>query len=138
MPHHSQVLVAVSDPESGRTLQHLLSDFGYDPLLASSLREARAILSKQSVPLVFCEAQLADGSFRELLQSTKPGRIPLVVAARLPDTRQYLEAMSLGAFDFVASPFRRAEVQRILANVLHGSAASTRSGTPQDVAAVSH
>jgi DNA-binding NtrC family response regulator len=126
MSPHPQVLIAVSDPESGRALQTILSDFGLKPVVAPSLSEAQAILSKQSVPLVFCESQLPGGGFRELLQLTAPARIPLVVAARLPETRQYLEAMSLGAFDFLAAPIRRADVEQILTNVLRRLPVSTQ------------
>ncbi len=135
MSPHSQVLVAISDPESGRSLRQLLSDCGLEPLVTTSLQEAQAILSKQSVPLVFCDAQFTDGSFRELLQLTNPAHIPLVVAARLPETRQYLEAMSLGAFDFVAAPFRRADVEHILTNVLRRLAVPARPRKPRKSAA---
>ena len=138
MSPHPQVLVAVSDPESGRALKTILSDFGLKPVVACSLSEAQAILSKGSVPLVFCDAQLPGGTFQELLQLTAPARIPLVVAARLPETRQYLEAMSLGAFDFVAAPFRPADVEHILTNVLRRLPVSTRPRKLRKAAAVAH
>jgi DNA-binding NtrC family response regulator len=41
-----------------------------------------------------------------------------VVASRLDDTAQYFEAMSLGAFDFIAAPYVRREVEWIVNRAL--------------------
>ena len=43
---------------------------------------------------------------------------PVVVTSRLDDTSQYLEAMRLGAFDFMARPFRRSEIEWIVQNAM--------------------
>jgi DNA-binding NtrC family response regulator len=127
MPRPTQVLVASSDPVNGHSLEVLLADCGLEAVVASSLEEVCTHLAGETISLVVCDAQLTDGSFREILQFAESSRIPVVVASRLPDTRQYLEAMRLGAFDFIASPYRRTELQQIVFNALQQSVALDRA-----------
>jgi len=91
-----------------------------EPVFSSTVSEARVLLARQSVLLVFCEADLADGNFRDVLRAaeTAEAKIPVVVASRRDDTAEYLEAMGSGAFDFIACPFRRAEVEWIVSHAL--------------------
>jgi two-component system response regulator PilR (NtrC family) len=127
MTKSAKVLVASSDLENGHSLRKLLVECGIDSAVVSSLEEARVVLAKETISLMICDAQLAGGGFRELLQSAESTKIPVVVASRLPDTREYLEAMRLGAFDFIASPYRRAEMQQIVSNALHQAMAVGRA-----------
>jgi two-component system response regulator PilR (NtrC family) len=127
MSETAKVLVASSDAENGHSLKKLLVECGLDSTVVSSLEEARALLAEETISLVICDAQLTGGSFRELLQLAESTKIPVVVASRLPDTREYLEAMRLGAFDFIASPYRRAEMQQIVSSALRHAVAAGRA-----------
>lgn len=115
-----KVLLACSDPESRKTLSGLLGQCGLKTVVSTSVRGSRRILARGGVAMVFCEARLSDGSFREMLREAGVGerKVPVVVASRLDDTSQYLEAMRLGAFDFIACPYRRSEVEYIVHNAL--------------------
>ena len=126
MAGRSQVLIASSDPEGRQALMSVLAQCGLEPVFSSTVREARAILAREAIRLVFCEACLADGNFRDLLGAAEltRARVPVVVASRLDDTTQYLEAMRSGAFDFIARPYRRAEVEWIISNALRKVAAA--------------
>ena len=128
MPSPLRVSVVSSDPDNGRKLGSILSECGLDPVLAATLEEAQSLLAKRDVSLVFCDAELADGTFRELLRLTESAKIPVVVASRVHETLQYLEAMRLGAFDFIASPYRRSEVEHIVASALHRPNAAAAGG----------
>ena len=124
-----KVLVACSDPESGRKLRECLSECGLDPIPSSTVREACAILTQQPVPLVICSMSLADGTFRDLLRAaevTEP-RVPVVVASQGENTAEYLEAMEMGAFDFIAYPCRRAELEWIISNALRRAAVAAHA-----------
>lgn len=128
MPSRLRVLVVSSDTDNGRNLGSILSECGLDPVLASTLEEAQALLGKRDMLLVFCDAQLTDGTFRELLRLSEAARLPVVVASRVHETLQYLEAMRLGAFDFIAPPYRRSEVEHIVSSALHRSVAAAAGG----------
>lgn len=125
MTQTAKILVASSDLENGYSLKKLLLECGLDSAVVSSLEEARALLAKETISLVICDAQLTGGSFRELLHQSVSTKIPVVVASRLPDTREYLEAMRLGAFDFIASPYRLSEMQQIVSSAI-GQAVAVR------------
>ncbi len=121
-----KVLVACSDPESRQKLLASLSQCGLDPVSSSTVREARVILSRQVIPLVICAADLVDGSFRDVLRlaGAAETKIPVVVASPREDTAEYLEAMQLGAFDFIACPYKHSEVEWIVSHVLRKRAAA--------------
>ena len=69
---------------------------------------------------MFCEVGLPDGDFRDLLGKVTglAIKVPVVVASRLDDWDAYLEAMQLGAFDYIARPYRQAEVEWIVSRAL--------------------
>jgi DNA-binding NtrC family response regulator len=120
MTHRFSVLIASSDPEHRKAFGSVLEQCGLDPVYATSVRSAVETLDRERMPLAFCEDDLSDGTFREVLAAARrAGRsVPVVIASRLGNTTEYVEAMSLGAFDFIAGPFRRAEVERIVHQAL--------------------
>jgi len=128
MTGRTRVLVALSDPAGQQAIQNVLPRCGAEPIFASTMREARAVLSQELEPvaLVVCEDRLVDGNFRELLPVAKAAReeVPVVVTSRIENTEEYLEAMKLGAFDFVVAPFDRSELERIVHNALHRAMAA--------------
>jgi len=115
------VLVACNDYESRCTLASILADFGLDPVFASSVDQARAILLGQPIRLVLCEDTLPDGSFRDVLHTLRlaGSGVPLVVCSLLGEIDEYLEAMESGAFDFIAPPFRPTELESIVNSALN-------------------
>lgn len=126
MTANPRILVALADPQGREALERALSPTGVEPVFTSTLRETRKILRRETVALVICANRLDDGSYRDLLQAMEesPQRTPVVVASRVDDTTEYLEAMRLGAYDYVTAPFRRSEVERIVQNALHDTLTS--------------
>jgi DNA-binding NtrC family response regulator len=122
------VLVASSDPEHRRVFGRLLQKCGLEPRYVTSVRELMEVVTREHVPLAFCAEALTDGTFRDVLGATQRAglNVPVVVASRLDDTAEYVEAMSLGAFDFIASPYAQREVEwivnRAMPQVMAGAA----------------
>jgi DNA-binding NtrC family response regulator len=115
-------LVASSDVERRATLAKILEECNLEAVLASSVEEVRIALTKGSVHLLFCEDNLPEGDFREVLRVAKAIRpeAQVVVASLLGGWGMYLEAMQLGAFDFIAPPYRDAAVRSIVNGVYLG------------------
>jgi DNA-binding NtrC family response regulator len=111
-----QVLVAGSDAGKRTALVGILRECGLEPLIASSVEETLNILAGRSAQVVFCEDKLPDGGFREFLRLVKATRpeIQVVVSSILGDVREYIEAMNLGAFDFIAPPYRGTEILSVV------------------------
>ncbi len=126
MMSRMRVLVALADPASQRALSNVLPLHDLEPVFAATMREARAVLASESIGLVVCEDCLIDGSYRDLLPVAQAARgdVPVVVTSRTDNPEEYLEAMKLGAFDFVAAPFSRTELDRIVHNALHRAVAA--------------
>jgi DNA-binding NtrC family response regulator len=111
-----QVLVVGSDVENRTALVDILEECGLDPVIASNVEETGNILARRPAHVVFCEDNLSDGSFREILRLVKATRpeIQVVVSSKLGDVEEYIEAMNLGAFDFIAPPYRDTDVVSVV------------------------
>lgn len=120
MASRQRILLVSADPETRRALSEMVRGTGLECRAAASVAEARAQMARERPALVFCDRRLADGSFRELLRASEvqETNVPVVVASRLGETEEYLEAMRLGAFDFIAKPYHRSEVEWIVHNAL--------------------
>jgi DNA-binding NtrC family response regulator len=77
------------------------------------LAEAKKVLSGQEVALVFCDDRLIDGSYRDLLQTLQVLKITphFVLTTRIGEWRDSLEALSLGVFDMIESPYRSTDIE---------------------------
>jgi len=111
-----RALVVLSDPDSREAIPLILATCGIEPVLCSTISEARKSLSSQPADVVFCETSLADGSFEELLHGLRSGEPcpPVIVCSRQYDPALYLDLMDRGAFDFIAYPYRTEDVRWIL------------------------
>lgn len=111
-----QVLVVGSDVRNRTALVDILEECGLEPVIASNVEETANILARRLAHVVFCEDNLPDGSFREILHLVKASRpeIQVVVSSKLGDVEEYIEAMNLGAFDFIAPPYRGTDVVSVV------------------------
>jgi len=111
-----QVLVTGCDAGKRTALLNMLEEYGLEPMIASNVEETRQILERRPLHVVFCEDKLPDGGFREVLCLVKASRpeIQVVLSSMLGDVHEYIEAMNLGAFDFVAPPYRSSEIASIV------------------------
>ena len=118
MPDPQKVLVISGDAEGTSVLAAFLRACGMKAIFSESVQECRGVLARGDVTLVFCDSTLKDGDYREVMRLAAASDVhpPVVVTSRLDDTSQYLEAMRLGAFDFMARPFRRSEIEWIVQN----------------------
>jgi len=107
-----QVLVVGSDVGKRSALVNILEECGLEPVIASNLVEALDILARRPMHVVFCEENLSDGGFREILRLVKSARpeIQVVLSSMLRDVEEYIEAMNLGAFDFITPPYRATQI----------------------------
>jgi DNA-binding NtrC family response regulator len=115
-----KALVALSDPASVEALCEALAGTELDLEFCSTLGDLRATLGREKALVVFCQARLPDGTFRDLFKSSNPSysETPVIICSDFFDKTTYIEAMSLGAYDYMAFPYRRPEVEWIMGNVL--------------------
>jgi DNA-binding NtrC family response regulator len=107
--------LVISTGENREVVTAAMSHWSIEAVPCSGVREAHALMPTARPSLIFCEEDLPDGSYRELLQDvskTAKTRVVVISAAAEVDAH-YNEALALGAFDMIASPCRRSDVQWI-------------------------
>jgi len=85
-----------------------------ETIVCSSLRDARALVARQELELIFCEESLPDGPYSDLLTVVRERtrKIPVVVVISDANRdRTHREAMEQGAFEVIANPCSRQDVQ---------------------------
>jgi DNA-binding NtrC family response regulator len=131
-----QVVVVGPNAESTRELGGILNRCGVEPEFATTVRETQQLLARRRVSLVFCDETLPDGNFRDVLRAAKSqrARVPVVVSTRNDDWDNYLEALRLGAFDYLVGPFSAADVELLVRYAFRSAQAqeaSQRRRAPQ-------
>ena len=88
-------------------LSILFQDEGYEVTTARSVEEARRRLDAGSPDLVLCDILMPDGNGLDLLREIKAGdgSPPVVMMTAYTSTKSAIEAMKLGAADYVSKPF---------------------------------
>jgi phosphoserine phosphatase RsbU/P len=105
------------------------SKYGLRPICCETLGAASALLTHQGVGVVFCEDNLPDGRYAQLIHNRygHNQKLPVIVVSRRDDWDSYLAAMRLGAFDYVVLPPNTGEIERALSSALREQ---TRAGEP--------
>jgi two-component system response regulator HydG len=111
------VLVVDSDEKSREMVFANAVKLGEIPIGCSSCEEAKNLLVQHHFKVVFCGDNLPDGEYSEVVKAAKP--IPVIVLSRFAEWSSYLPAMQAGAFDYIACPPYKAELDRILSQALH-------------------
>lgn len=111
-------VLAVSPIEDDHNfLNRILPPPRWDVYRASSIPEAMSrVKGHWPVPLILCEQNLANETWKELLDNVirMPQPPLLIVMSRLADEQLWAEALSLGAYDVLAKPFDEGEIRRCL------------------------
>jgi len=110
MTDHWLMMVVSSDLEARRSVTRMLTSQGFDPISAASVRECREVLEKQDVELIFCDPNLCDGDYRDVLATPlyrphkNKTRVVLISSQMSPEA--YQEAKRAGVFDMISLPCR--------------------------------
>lgn len=116
----SRILV-VDDEESIREfLEIMLKKEGYEVSTAEDGQKAKEILQKKSFDMVISDLQMPNVTGIELLKHVKesyPDTVFMLITA-FGTTETAVEAMKMGAYDYVTKPFKIDEVRMNIANAL--------------------
>ena len=116
----SRILI-VDDEESIREfLEIMLKKEGYEITTAVDGLNAKEILSKKSFDMVISDMQMPNMTGIELLKYVKdtyPDLVFMIITA-FGTTETAVEAMKMGAYDYVTKPFKIDEVRMNISNAL--------------------
>lgn len=123
-------ILVVDDERSMRdVLSIMLKRAGYDVTLASDGSEAIVQVSKEIFDLVITDLKMPKVGGLEVLKSVKeisPDTVVLLITA-FASSDSAVEAMKLGAYDYLSKPFQVDEVQLIVRNALERRRLSTEN-----------
>lgn len=114
-------ILVVDDEESIREfLEIMLRKEGYDPTCVEDGQQALDTLKKKSFDLVISDLQMPNLTGIELLRKVReqdPQLLFMMITA-FGTTETAVEAMKLGAYDYITKPFKIDEVRINIANAL--------------------
>ena len=107
MSPRSRLLIVDDESSMLDFLSLLFQADGYDVTTARSVTEAHKQLERNAFDLVLCDILMPDGNGLDLLREIKVngGGPPVIMMTAYTSTKSAIEAMKLGAADYVSKPF---------------------------------
>ncbi len=111
-----RILVVDDEPALRQTLSVILADEGHAILTASDGEEALARLDKEKVDLILTDLRMPRLGGLELIRrhESAGGRALVIAMSAYGDSDTAIEAMRLGAYDYIQKPFRADEVALVV------------------------
>jgi len=100
-------------------LSILLQDFGFQVDRASNKNEAEKLISQNYYDLALLDLRLPDGSGIEVLKKLKEKnpKTEAVIITAFASSDTAVEAIKLGAYDYISKPFELNELRLLIRNV---------------------
>jgi two-component system KDP operon response regulator KdpE len=133
----ARILVVDDEPEITRALRSILSANGFEPIVASTAEEALDLLGRRHPDLVLLDLVLPDRSGLEVTRVIRQDLgldLPIVVLSAHGEEESKVEALDLGADDFVTKPFG---VRELLAR-MRAALRRTGGARPEGEAVIAH
>ncbi|HJV45261.1 MAG TPA: sigma-54 dependent transcriptional regulator [Bacillota bacterium] len=118
----AKILVVDDEQHVRKALLTLLSKQGYEVVEAGNGKDALKLLQQghEDYSLVLLDLHMPEMSGMELLSIVHKqySQIPVVIITAYSTAEKTMEAMSLGAFDYITKPFDISAIKRITAKAL--------------------
>jgi two-component system NtrC family response regulator len=115
-----QLLLVDDDKNLLRVLTYQIRQLGFEVVPATSAIEALALLEKQSFGLVLTDLRMPEMDGLELIRRIRESdsRIPVIVLTAHGSIDKAVEAIKIGASDFLTKPAEKAEVEHSIGAAL--------------------
>ena len=104
----SEVLIVDDDHNFRETIRELLSDAGYQTLVATNAEEAITMLQTTNPELTLCDWKMPDGGGEQFLKDLHAqgllATMPVIILTAHGTGPNAMHAMQLGAYDFIIKP----------------------------------
>ncbi|MBK9293252.1 MAG: sigma-54-dependent Fis family transcriptional regulator [Oligoflexia bacterium] len=114
-------ILVVDDEESIREfLEIMLKKEGYEVTLAEDGKRAAELIKKKTFDMIISDLQMPNMSGIDLLKHVKDSNSDIVfmIITAFGTTETAVEAMKLGAYDYITKPFKIDEVRILINNAL--------------------
>ncbi|MSM38419.1 MAG: response regulator [Geobacter sp.] len=116
-----RILVIDDDASLRRVLEYNLEEEGYEVLAAASGEEGLRLFAAHAPALVITDMKMTGIDGFQVLRQVKeqaPETLVIIITA-FGAVDAAVEAMKLGAYDYITKPFKRDELKLIVAKALH-------------------
>jgi two-component system response regulator AtoC len=133
-PEPKRVLIADDELNMRRVLEAILRREGYDVLTAANGLDALAGMSRD-VHTVITDLKMPGLDGMGLLKklSTDYPDVPVVMITAHGSVENAVEAVKLGAFDYLEKPFEQEQIRQVVAKALSTFALARRDARPEEV-----
>mgnify|MGYP000848186871 CR=1 FL=1 len=116
--NQGRVLIIDDDQRIAKMLSQVFAEYGLEPLLASTGSQGLAVSREEAPDAVLLDLRLPDMGGMEVLKSLHDSRpqVPVIIFSAHGDIKTAVEAVKLGAFDFIEKPV---STERLLLTVQH-------------------
>lgn len=115
-----KILVADDDAQMQLALKSSLSRLGYDVTIVPDGKQVLDKIEESSFDLIISDQRMPEMTGQELLETLqkRESKIPFIMITAHGTINQAVEAMQLGASDFLAKPFSADDLERVVKKVL--------------------
>jgi len=128
-----QVLVVDDEANMRKVLSALLRRDGYEVQTSSDGQEALSILAEHHIDIVITDLKMPRldgmGVLRHVIG--RYGDLPVIVITAHGTVDTAVEALKLGAFDYITKPFDKEEMRRVVAKAARASEGSRKEPPPE-------
>jgi DNA-binding NtrC family response regulator len=119
--HRPTVLVIEDEPELREILELILLALPVQVVMASDGRQALEIINRQQVTAIVSDINMPKMDGLQLLKEIRNLGLdtPFVFVSAYGDKENYLEALRLGATDFIEKPFDNTELLRSVKDAIN-------------------
>jgi len=114
-----KALIVDDEKNIRELLRIILEEFGFSVFEASTVKEAVSLLKGEDIDLSLVDLKLPDGTGMDVLRFASEngigGEFVIITAFASSDTA--VEAMKLGAYDYIPKPFDISDVRLLIRNV---------------------
>jgi two-component system KDP operon response regulator KdpE len=120
-----RILVVDDEPQIQRFLKPALSVSDFEVLTAATAREALRLVTARSPDLVILDLGLPDADGKSVIAEIRAfSQVPIIVLSARDREQEKVEALDLGADDYVEKPFGIAELLARIRSALRRTAES--------------
>ena len=106
-----KILLVEDEPILGDTILISLKQMGYEATWVKTLKESKAILTKDYFDLLLLDWNLQDGEGIELLKHRKRESLMVLMLSSKSSIEERVRGLNLGADDYLPKPFSFHELQ---------------------------
>jgi two-component system response regulator AtoC len=131
MPDMKRILIVEDDDSLRESLEMFLTERGYQVACAENGERGLELWRRHRPAVIILDIKLPDISGLELLPAiaSQDPEAKVIVITAFHDMETTIEAMRLGAYDYIQKPLKAPDLDRVIGKALH-IAAATRAQPP--------